>query len=64
MRYFVTVRFGRGGVEVAGDEITAWVKSPPERGRANRELAQKLAQHFGVSEAEVKILSGLASRKK
>jgi uncharacterized protein (TIGR00251 family) len=64
LRYFVTVRFGRGGVEVAGDEITAWVKSPPERGRANRELVQKLAQHFGVSEAEVKILSGLASRKK
>lgn len=64
MRFFVTVRFGRGGVEVAGDEITAWIKSPPERGRANRELVQKLAEHFGVSEAEVKILSGLASRKK
>lgn len=64
MRYFVTVRFGRGGIEVAGDEITAWIKSPPERGRANRELMQKLAGHFGVSEAEVKILSGLASRKK
>ena len=64
MRYFVTVRFGTGAVEVAGDEITAWIRSPPERGRANRELVQKLAEHFGVSEAEVKILSGLASRKK
>lgn len=64
MRYNVTVRFGRGDIEVAGEEITAWIKSPPKRGRANRELVQKLAGHFGVLEADVRIVSGLASRKK
>jgi hypothetical protein len=49
---------------VAGDEITVSIKSQPERGRANRELVKKLAAHFGVSAQDVRILSGLASRKK
>lgn len=64
LRYNVKVRFGSRGIEVAGEEITAWIKSPPERGRANRELVQKLAAHFGVLEEDVRLVSGLASRKK
>lgn len=64
MRYFVAVRFGHGGITVSGEEIEAWIKSPPERGRANRELVKKLAGHFGVPEASVRIVSGLASKKK
>lgn len=65
MRYLVSVRFGPdGAVSVAGDEITISIKSPPERGKANRELVKRLSQHFRVPEASVRIVSGLASRKK
>ncbi|MEO9294432.1 MAG: DUF167 domain-containing protein [Nitrososphaera sp.] len=64
MRYFVTVHFGRGGIKVSGDSVDIWIKSPPERGRANNELVQKLAEHFGVLESGVRIVSGAKSRKK
>ena len=53
-----------GRIEVIGDEIAVSIKSPPERGRANRELVKKLADHFGVPESRVRIISGMASRKK
>ena len=53
-----------GAISVAGDEITISIKSQPERGKANRELVNRLSEYFGVSEASVRIVSGLASRKK
>ena len=65
MRYLVAVRFSPdGAISVAGDEITISIKSQPERGKANRELVKRLSEYFGVSEASVRIVSGLASRKK
>lgn len=65
VRYLVTVRFSPDGkVEVAGDEIAISIKSQPERGKANRELVKRLSQHFGVPEASIRIVAGLASRKK
>ena len=65
MRYSVSVRFSSDGrLEVEGNEIAISIKSPPERGRANRELVKKLAGHFGVAEDRIRIVSGLASRKK
>lgn len=65
MRYSVSVRFSSDGrIQVSGDEIAISIRSPPERGRANRELVKKLAAHFGVSEDRVRIISGLKSRKK
>jgi uncharacterized protein (TIGR00251 family) len=65
VRYLVAVRFSPdGAISVAGDEIQISIKSQPERGRANRELVKRLSEHFGVSEASVRIVSGLASRKK
>jgi uncharacterized protein (TIGR00251 family) len=65
VRYSVSVRFSSDGrLEVSGDEITISIKSPPERGKANRELVKRLAAHFGVDENRIRIVSGLASRKK
>lgn len=65
MRYSVSIRFSSDGrIDVSGDEIAISIKSPPERGRANRELVKKLAVHFKVSEDRIRIISGLASRKK
>jgi hypothetical protein len=65
LRYHVTVRFSPDGrLDVSGDEISVSIKAKPERGKANRELVKRLAEHFGVPEPNVRILSGLASRKK
>jgi uncharacterized protein (TIGR00251 family) len=65
VRYSVSVRFSPDGrLEVSGNEIAISIKAPPERGKANRELVKKLAAHFGVGEDRVRIISGLASRKK
>ncbi|HEX2614900.1 MAG TPA: DUF167 domain-containing protein [Nitrososphaera sp.] len=65
MRYSVSVRFSSDGrLEVDGSEISISIKSPPERGKANRELVKKLAAHFNVDESRIRIISGLTSRKK
>lgn len=47
-----------------GNEIEIGIKSEPERGRANRELVKRLAEHFGVPVQNVRIVSGHTSRKK
>lgn len=57
MRYSVSVRFSSDGrIDVSGDEIAISIKSPPERGRANRELVKKLAAHFGTGEDRIRII--------
>jgi hypothetical protein len=65
VRYSVSVRFSSDGqIKVNGEEISISIKSPPERGKANRELVKKLASHFGIEEDRIRIVSGLTSRKK
>jgi uncharacterized protein (TIGR00251 family) len=65
MRYFVSVRFSSDGrIEVSGNEITVSIKSPPERGKANRELVKRLADYFGLDIGRIVIVSGYTSRKK
>ncbi|MDP2930395.1 MAG: DUF167 domain-containing protein [bacterium] len=41
-----------------------WVKEPPIEGRANEAVCKVMAEHFGVPLANVKIISGKASRQK
>ena len=64
MRYNVAVKFNMDGIEVDDDTITVGIKSKPERGRANMELIDKLARHFGIPRTNVKIVAGFTSRKK
>lgn len=65
MWYSVSVKFcSDGRIEVRGDEISISIKSPPERGKANRELVKKLAGYFDIAEDRIRIISGLTSRKK
>ena len=64
MIYKVSVRLRRDFIEINGDEITVGVLSPPERGKANRELIEKIAKHLKVPRASVSILSGAGSLKK
>ena len=65
MRYTVFVKFNPNGkILVNGNEITICLRSKPERGKANRELVDRLANYFGVSKNKVHIISGLTSTKK
>lgn len=40
------------------------VKEPPVEGRANRAVIKALSGHFGVAQANVRIVSGFTSRLK
>jgi len=47
-----------------GDNFVVKVKEPPKEGRANQAVINFLAQHFGVSQGQVMILSGFKSKNK
>ena len=47
-----------------GDGFMVKVKEPPKGGKANQAVIRLLAEHFGVSQSQVKILSGSRSRNK
>jgi len=65
MRYSVSVKFNPSGkIKVNGNEITIYLRSKPERGKANKELVERLASYFEVSKGKVQIISGLTSRNK
>lgn len=52
-------------IEPAPDgSLVVWLKSPPVEGRANQELIARLAEHYGVARAQVRIRSGQTSRNK
>jgi uncharacterized protein (TIGR00251 family) len=64
MRYEVEVEFNKDFVKVEGNKIFVSLTSKPVGGKANLELIKKIAKHFKVSSSQVKILSGLKSRRK
>ena len=64
MRYVVEVIFHRDFLKVEDNKIIVGLTSKPEKGKANLELIKKLAKHFRVSSSQVKIVSGLKSRRK
>jgi uncharacterized protein (TIGR00251 family) len=47
-----------------GDSFIVKVKEPPKEGRANQAVIKLLAEHFGVPQSQVRILSGFRSRNK
>jgi uncharacterized protein (TIGR00251 family) len=47
-----------------GDSFIIKVKEPPREGRANQAVIKLLAEHFGVPQSQVRILSGFKSRNK
>jgi len=47
-----------------GNNFIVKVKEPPREGRANQAVIKLLAQHFGVSQGQVRILSGFKSKNK
>ena len=51
-------------VELADGSWLAQLKSSPVDGKANAELVQLLARHFGCERAAVRIKSGAGARRK
>ena len=47
-----------------GDSFIVKVKQPPKEGKANQAVIKLLADHFGVPQSQVRILSGFKSRNK
>ena len=47
-----------------GNNFIVKVKEPPKEGKANQAVIKLLAEHFGVSQSRVRILSGFRSRNK
>jgi len=44
--------------------IKCYLKSPPEKGKANRELVSVLAKKLGIPQQDIVIVAGATSRKK
>jgi uncharacterized protein (TIGR00251 family) len=51
-------------LEGSDDTWIARVKSPPVDGKANKELLELIAEHFGVPRSRVTIKSGAGGRVK
>lgn len=47
-----------------GDGFIVKVREPPKEGKANQAVIKLLAEHFGVTQSQVRILSGFRSRNK
>ena len=51
-------------VSQEGDSFIVKVKEPPKEGKANQAVIRLLAEHFGVPQSQVRILSGFKGRNK
>jgi len=62
----VKVKPGSKEEEVSqeGNGFVVNVKEPPREGKANKAVIKVLAQHFGVPQNKVRILSGFKSKIK
>jgi uncharacterized protein len=47
-----------------GNNFIVKVKEPPKEGKANQAVIKLLAEHFGIPQSQVRILSGFKSRNK
>ena len=58
LRIKVKPRSRRPEVSIEGNQLVVYVKSPPEKGKANCEVLKLLADFFAIPHAEIKIKSG------
>ncbi len=54
----------RQGINLNGGVLRISLKSPPHRGRANRELVEFLSDLFGVKKTSISITYGTGSKNK
>jgi uncharacterized protein len=50
--------------QIAEGQYSVSVKEPPVRGLANQAIINALAEYFGVSKSQIKIISGWTSKQK
>ena len=61
----VVPRSGKQQIKLnKADQLVCYLKSPPERGLANKELIKLVAKALKIPQAAVSIVAGQASRKK
>jgi len=53
--YKVQVEFSKEFLEIKENQINIGIKSKPIKGEANKEIIKKIAKHFKISTALVKI---------
>ena len=51
-------------IEKTNEVLKVYVKSRPIKGKANMELIKLLAEYFGVSKTDIRIVKGEKSREK
>jgi uncharacterized protein (TIGR00251 family) len=65
LRVRVSPGASRDGIRgLFGDALKVAVRQPPEKGRANREVARLLAEAVAASPGDVEVVQGLTSRDK
>jgi hypothetical protein len=64
MLYRVSVSFNKDYLKIQDDHIEIGIMSKPVKGEANLEIIKKIAKHFGISKANVRIVAGEKSRDK
>ena len=64
MLYKVSVSFNKDYLKIQDDHIEIGVMAKPVKGEANLEIIKKIAKHFGISKANVRIVAGEKSRDK
>ena len=53
-----------GVEELAPDEFRVRVRAVPEKGRANREVVERLAEHLAVPPSRLTLVRGVSSSQK
>jgi len=61
---FVVPNAKKKSVEKSGETLRVHLTAQPEKGKANKQLIEVLAVYFNVKKSQIKIVSGLGSRKK
>jgi len=51
-------------IKLSDTNFKVWVKEAPEKGRANNAVLKVLADYFGTSQSNIKIISGSTSKLK
>ncbi len=60
----VVPKSSKVSVEQRDDVLHVKLTAPPDKGKANKQLVEVLARHFGVKKQMVKILKGETSHNK
>lgn len=50
--------------KIGGTHFVVWVKEPPQKGKANKAIAKKLAEYFKVPQSQIVLRAGFSSKNK